>query len=334
MAKEDGKIAEENKDHECPFCHSLITKEQYDKVIEENELLKEKAKELEGIIDTLKEEKAKLEEKTKNAVDEEKKKALKLQEDIKKLKEEKAKFGEEKEEAIRKERQKLGEQLEGNKRKMQEMKDKIELLEKGMTAQEMGFDFENKMQEWLEIKFDKDKVEKTGKKGDSILRVMNKDKEIGIILVECKKEELHKKASIDEVKRHKIDAKADVGVLVTNGSFGKESKMDGFCNIDGVSVIRPHSAIEFIELLREHIIEVDNLKISEEEKNEEMTRLWRFIHSPEFESQMNAILRDVNQLKELDTKEMEMLEKRGKIEDDILKAHKLILDGIIRTRKS
>ena len=214
------------------------------------------------------------------------------------------------------------------------MKEKIELLEKGMTAQEAGFDFENRMYDWLKKKFDKDNVEKTGKKGDSLLRVMNKGKEIGIILIECKRKITHAKADVEEVKRHKLTAKADVGVLITNGYFGKKKKMDGFCNIDNILVIRPHSALEFIQLLREHIAEIDYLKISEEEKNKELTKLWRFIHSPEFESQMNAILQNVNNLKELDVKEMEILEKRGKIEENILKSHKLILEGINRTRKN
>ena len=325
-------MAEDKKDHKCPFCESLITKEQYDKVIQENELLKKKAKELEEIIKKLESEKAKLQEKIKDAVDKEKIKAQKLQDEIKKLKEEKAKFKEEIKDVRRKEKQKFAEKLERDTRIIEKLKEENELLKKGMTAQEMGFDFENKMHDWLERKFNKDKVEKTGKKGDSLLRIMNKDQEVGIILVECKRKDRHAPADIEEVKRHKINAKANVGVLITNGYFGKR-KMDGFCNIEGILVIRPHSALEFIELLREHIVEVENYKITEEEKNKELMKLWEFIHSPEFESQMNSILIDVNKLKELDLKEKNILEKRGEIEDNILKAHKLVLDGITNTRK-
>ena len=325
-------MAEDKKDHKCPFCESLITKEQYDKVIQENELLKKKAKELEEVIKKLESEKAKLQEKIKEAVDKERVKAQKLQEQIKKLKEEKVKHKEQIKEVRKVEKQKYGQKLERETRIINKLKEENELLKKGMTAQEMGFDFENKMHDWLERKFNKDKVEKTGKKGDSLLRIMNKDQEVGIILVECKRKDRHAPADIEEVKRHKINAKANVGVLITNGYFGKR-KMDGFCNIEGILVIRPHSALEFIELLREHIVEVENYKITEEEKNKELMKLWEFIHSPEFESQMNSILIDVNKLKELDLKEKNILEKRGEIEDNILKAHKLVLDGITNTRK-
>ena len=325
-------MTENRKDHKCPFCESLITKEQYDKVIQENELLKKKAKELEEVIKKLESEKAKLQEKIKEAVDKERVKAQKLQEQIKKLKEEKVKHKEQIKEVRKVEKQKYGQKLERETRIINKLKEENELLKKGMTAQEMGFDFENKMHDWLERKFNKDKVEKTGKKGDSLLRIMNKDQEVGIILVECKRKDRHAPADIEEVKRHKINAKANVGVLITNGYFGKR-KMDGFCNIEGILVIRPHSALEFIELLREHIVEVENYKITEEEKNKELMKLWEFIHSPEFESQMNSILIDVNKLKELDLKEKNILEKRGEIEDNILKAHKLVLDGITNTRK-
>src|SRR3989344_4175146 len=147
-------MAEDKKDHKCPFCESLITKEQYDKVIQENELLKKKAKELEEIIKKLESEKAKHKEKIK---------AQKLQDEIKKLKEEKAKFKEEIKDVRRKEKQKFAEKLERDTRIIEKLKEENELLKKGMTAQEMGFDFENKMNDWLKRKFDKDIVEKTGK---------------------------------------------------------------------------------------------------------------------------------------------------------------------------
>ena len=59
-----------------------------------------------------------------------------------------------------------------------------------------------------------------------------------------------------------------------------------------------------------------------------MTKLWEFIHGTEFESQMNSILRDVGRLQELDSKEFDILEKRKQIEENLLKAHKLISGGI------
>ncbi|MEN9625884.1 MAG: hypothetical protein RL557_212, partial [archaeon] len=264
------------KSYKCPFCESQITKEQYDKVIQENELLKKKAKEFEETIKKLESEKAKLQEKIKEAVDKEKIKALKkakeFEDAIKKLQAEKIKLRESIKDAVEKEKVK-SQRLQDDIKKL---KEENELLKKGMTAQEMGFEFENKMHDWLERKFINDKVEKTGKKGDSLLRIMNKDKEIGLILIECKRKDRHAPADVEEVKRHKINAKANVGVLVTNGYFGKR-KMDGFCNIDGTLIVRPHSALEFIELLREHIVEVENYKLTEEEKNKELIRLWKFI---------------------------------------------------------
>lgn len=323
----------EEKTHECPFCHSSITKKKYDEVIQENKLLKEKAKELEEEIRKLKSEKEKLQEKIKEAVSKERRKSQKYLDEIKQLKNEKVKFKEQLKDVRKREKQKYGEMLSRNARIIEKQKEEISLLKKGMSPQDAGFEFEKNMYNWLKAKFTKDNVQPTGKMGDSLVRVMNQGKEVGIILVECKKKATHTKKDVEDVKRHKITAKANVGVLVTNAYLGKKRKMDGFCNIGGVLVIRPHSALEFIELLREHIVEIDHLKISEEEKNKEMARLWKFIHSPEFENQMNSILQDVNKLKELDIDESKILKNRGLIEDNILKSHKLILDKIHKTRK-
>ena len=64
-----------------------------------------------------------------------------------------------------------------------------------------------------------------------------------------------------------------------------------------------------------------------------MTNLWNFIHSSEFESQMNSILRLVNILLEIDNKEIDMIERRKTIENNLLKAHKLISEGIQNSKK-
>ena len=185
----------------------------------------------------------------------------------------------------------------------------------------------------LKKEFPNDEVEPTGKKGDIIIHVKAKNREIiGVILVECKRVDKHSSAHIDEVKRHKINAKANVGILVTNGDFGK-TRMDGFKNVDDILIIRPFSAVDFIRHIRNNLIEIDSLKMTKEEKNQEMTKLWNFIHSTEFESQMNSIFREITRIQELDTRELYLIEKRKQIEDNLLKAHKLISEGIQNSKK-
>jgi len=338
-------MVEKKVNYRCPFCDSHISKEKYEKVVKENEFLKKKLKQLEKEKEEFKKKEKKLKEKLDLAVKEarliERKRlekeisSYKLKE--KEYKEKEKKLKKEKDEAVKQariaERKKHGSKLEQYEKMISKQREEIERLKKGKTVQEEGFDFENDMQGLLKEVFFNDEVKKTGKKGDSLIKIKNRNKVIGTILIECKKVQKHSPSHIDEVKRHKITAKAEAGVLVTNGEFNKNVKMDGFKNIDGVLVIRPNSAIDFIKLLRKHLLEIDNLKKTEEEKNREMEKLWHFIHSQEFESQMDSILRQVNQLQNLDTKEKKLLDERGLIENKIIQAHDLILKGIKETKK-
>ncbi len=338
----------EKRVYECPFCASQISKEKYDQVIRENEILKKKIESLEKEREQFKEkekifeeEKKKLKKQMQEAivasVAKEKQKLnlelIKYQDQIKKFKEREVQHKEDIKKVRGEERMKMGSQLTKYELMIKKQKDEIENLKKGKTAQELGFDFENEMYDILKREFPTDDVQHTGKKGDAIIYVKAKNNEtIGVILIECKRTEKHTSIHIDEVKRHKIDAKADVGILVTNGDFGK-TKMDGFKNIDDILIIRPFSAVDFIRHIRQGLIEINSLKLTKDEKNKEMTKLWNFIHSSEFESQMNSIFREIGRIQELDLKELDLIDKRKQIEQMLLRAHKLISEGIQNSKK-
>ncbi|MBS3092096.1 DUF2130 domain-containing protein [Candidatus Pacearchaeota archaeon] len=337
-----------SKVYQCPFCASYISKEKYEQVIRENEILKKKIESLEKEREQFKEKERKFEEEKKNLkkqmqeslksqITKERQKLnielLKYQEQIKKFKEKEIQHKEEIKKVRINEMKKAGSQLSKYESTIKKQAIEIENLKKGKTAQELGFDFENEMYEILKKEFQNDDVQHTGKKGDAIIYIKARNNEIiGTILVECKRTEKHASAHVEEVKRHKIDAKADVGILVTNGDFGK-TKMDGFKNVDDILIIRPFSAVDFIKHIRKGLIDIDSLKLTKDEKNKEMTKLWNFIHSPEFESQMNSIFRLINLLMELDSKEIDLIDRRKIIENNLLKAHKLISEGIQNSKK-
>jgi len=338
----------EKRVYECPFCASEISKEKYDQVIRENEILKKKIESLEKEREQFKEKEKRFEEDKKKLkkqmqeslneqIAKEKQKLnielVKYQDQIKKFKEKETQYIENIKKVRSEERMKMGNQLIKYESTIKKQAIEIENLKKGKTAQELGFDFENEMYDILKKEFPEDEVEPTGKKGDTIIYIKAKNKDtIGVILVECKRVEKHTSAHVDEVKRHKIDAKANVGILVTNGDFGK-TRMDGFKNVDDILIIRPFSAVDFIRHIRNNLIEIASLEITKEEKNQEMTKLWNFIHSQEFESQMNSIFREITRIQELDTKELDLIDKRKQIENNLLKAHKLISEGIQNSKK-
>lgn len=109
--------------------------------------------------------------------------------------------------------------------------------------------------------------------------------------------------------------------------------MDGFKNIEDVLIIRPNSAVDFLKLIKKHLMEINGLKASFKEKEDERAKLWEFIHSIEFETQMNSIFRDINLFKDLDIKETKIINERDKIEVHLLSAYNIIKEGIGRTKK-
>ena len=325
----------EKESYRCPFCDSHISKEKYEKVIKENRLLREKISQLEEEnkkhLEKIKisekqlaEEKKRFETIKKKNEEDMKREREKINEMKIRIKEERKKDKEimkQKEIEIKlKEKQKQGEEIK-------KLRLQIKNLEEGRSASEAGFDYEKELFGILKEEFESDEVRHTGKMGDILIEVKDKNKIVGTLLIELKRVARHNSAHIEEVKRHKIDARADVGILVTNGDFGR-AKMDGFKNIDNILIIRPNSAVDFLKLLRKHILEINSLKLSFEEREDKMAKLWKFIHSREFETQMDSIFRDISKFKDLDEKETKIIKERDKIEDHILLAHNVIKEGI------
>ena len=325
----------ETKKYECPWCKSHISKEKYDKVIRENKALREKISQLEEEnkkhLEKIKIGEKQLAEEQKKFEAEKKKDEEAMKKEMEKIKKMETKIKEEREKDKEKMKAKEIEIKAKEKKKYgQEFKNlqlKIKNLEEAKSASETGFDYEKELYGILKEECEGDEVHHTGKMGDILIKVKAKNKTVGTLLIELKKVTRHSSYHIDEVKRHKIDAQADVGVLVTNGDFGKV-KMDGFKNIDNVLIIRPNSAVDFLKLLRKHILEINSLKESFEKREDKMAKLWKFIHSVEFETQMNSIFRDIGQFKELDEKETKILKERDKIEEHLLMAYNVIRDGV------
>lgn len=323
------------EDYKCPFCESHISKEKYEKVIKENRLLKEKISQLEEEnkkhLEKIEIGEKKLEEKRKEFEVIKKKNEEDIKKEKEKIKEMEMKIKEERKKDKEKMKEKEMEIKQREKKKYgEEFKNlqlKIKNLEEGRSASEAGFDYEKELFGILKKEFENDEVKHEGKMGDIIIEVKAKNKTIGTLLIELKKVTRHSPSHIEEVKRHKIDARADVGVLVTNGDFGRV-KMDGFKNIDNILVIRPYSVVDFLKLLKKHLLEINSLKVSFEEREDKMVKLWKFIHSTEFETQMNSIFRDISQFKELDVKETKILSERDQIEEHLLLAYNVIKEGI------
>jgi hypothetical protein len=179
-----------------------------------------------------------------------------------------------------------------NAQEIQRRESKIHQLEEQLklnkTASELGFANEKEMLKALQEKFPVDKFDHTGKGGDIVQHVINGNKEIGVIVYELKKVSHFNNSHIQQALTAKQQRNADYAVLVTNA---KRSKTDfGFSVTKGVIIIHPAGALTIISILREHLITISKLKLSNKEREQATKAVLDYIYSPAFKNSIESII--------------------------------------------
>jgi hypothetical protein len=315
--------------YQCPLCHSNISKERFDKVTglwktikEQEQQFKKRKEELEKQTkeafarikereDKWKKEKLEIESKYKTQIKEIEKKAeqkalLKVQEKFKKELGEKEKKAREQGKL---EQQKKIDILIKNSEKLSKEKVEIEkryqeALKKGKTIQEMGFDYEKRLKTELEENFPEDKIIKWGQKGDILQIVQYKGNDLSKILYECKNVQKWEDKWVPTLKEAVLFRNSEYGIIVTNAlKNGKK----GFCSYgEKIFAINPEGIIDFVKFLRQSIIKIKSLKVTQEEKEALMHHLWAYIESNEFRNAINEVIDKTIELKDLLNKEQDV----------------------------
>ncbi|HMN00761.1 MAG TPA: DUF2130 domain-containing protein [Anaerolineales bacterium] len=163
-----------------------------------------------------------------------------------------------------------------------------EQLRKNKTPSELGFANEKDMLEALQDKFPFDRFEHTGKGGDIVHYIKDGGKEVGIIVYELKRVSNFSNSHIQQTLAAKQTRNADYAVLVTNA---KRSKNDfGFSVTKGVVIIHPAGAMTIIAILREQLITISKLKLSNKQRDEATRAVLDYIHSPAFKNSIESII--------------------------------------------
>jgi len=175
---------------------------------------------------------------------------------------------------------------------------KIKLLEeqikKNQTPQVLGLLEEGVFLEKLEEMFPGDKFEHPGKGGDIIHYVIDKEKEVGVIVYELKKVATFSKSHIIQTFEAKQKRNADYGILVTNA---KRSKDDfGFSVSKNVIIIHPAGALVLVNIIRDHIVRISKLKLSVEKRKQTIQAVLEYIQGPSFRNGIETIIEDTKEL--------------------------------------
>ena len=292
------KLLEEKIEEERKVVTQSIEKKLRDQLTSENEdRLKsmqnelaeksEKVKELfkkEAEIERLKRENEEVQEQAK----------LSAQKDLsKQLQLEKEKIKRQAEEATELRLKELQKQLEDQKKLTDDMKRK---QDQG-SMQLQGEVMELAIEEWLASQFPLDTIDeiKKGAKGADCLQIVNTREQIncGTIYYESKRTKNFEKKWIEKFKNDIRDKRATIGVLVTEAM---PSDMDRMGLKEGIWVCTYNEFKGLSAVLRQSIIKLASVKISQENRGDKMSLLYDFLTSNEFRLQMEGIVEGFSQM--------------------------------------
>ncbi|MBM3301778.1 MAG: DUF2130 domain-containing protein [Deltaproteobacteria bacterium] len=177
-----------------------------------------------------------------------------------------------------------------------------EQLKKDKTPQVLGLLEEGVFLEKLRSMFPTDRFDHTGKGGDIVHHIIDKQAEIGTIVYELKKVSSFSRNHVIQAFEAKNKRNADYGMLVTNA---KRSKDDfGFCVSKGIIIIHPAGALVLVDIIRDHLIKIARLKLSAEKRRKTVQAVLDYIQGPTFRNGIESIIEDTKELYMSLTKEV------------------------------
>lgn len=201
------------------------------------------------------------------------------------------------------------------KRTIEELKQKAE---QG-SMQIQGEAQEVELEEQLKRKFPFDIIEPVpkGMRGADCIQTIrnNYGQECGKIIWESKRTKDWQNNWIDKLKNDKNESNADVAVIVTH-AMPKDIKNFGF--VDGVWVSNLNSFTELGFVLREYLIQLNMIKLSQSGKDEKMSMMYDFLTGIEFKNKIESIVESFISLKEeLEKEKAAMIKIWGRREKQI-----------------
>jgi hypothetical protein len=188
-------------------------------------------------------------------------------------------------------------------------------LKKQTTPQIEGLLYEDNLLEALRKEFLEDKFEHPGKGGDIIQNIIYHEKQCGVIVYECKKVGQWQLAHAEQAANAKIQRKADFAILVTNAS---KKGGGGFFLEKGVLVVHPGGVLAIANILREQILKIAQIKLTQAQREEAIEKTFEYLRGPEFKNALDVVIR----------KTIEMYEDLKKECQDHVKAWKKRYDSL------
>jgi hypothetical protein len=193
------------------------------------------------------------------------------------------------------------------------------------SAQELGEGAEIDLFEALKAAFEGDRVKRVPKGtpgADIIHEIVHNDKVCGKIVYDSKNRNVWKAIYATKLREDQIAAHADHAILSTNRfpAGTKQLHLE-----EGVIIACPARVLALAELLRGHILQYHELRLSNKARASKTEALYGFITSARCTQLLDSVETLINKLLELDVDEQKahtaMWAKRGKLLKATLKSH-------------
>ena len=165
-----------------------------------------------------------------------------------------------------------------------EIKKLKQQIAKGITPQIEGLLEEDTLLAKLKELFPQDRFEHPGKGGDIIQFVVAQGEQIGVIVYECKKVKNFDRKHIEQAKLARRQRNADFAILVTNAF---PSKKQYYFVEKTVFVISPVSLEPITQTLRDSLVRINMLRLSNEAKSKAVQKVYDFLASNEYSNKVN-----------------------------------------------
>jgi hypothetical protein len=188
------------------------------------------------------------------------------------------------------------------------------------TADELGEGAEVDLFEELKAEFRGDLIERlTKREGGADIRhsVMHNGKECGIIVYDSKNRNAWRDEYVNKLARDQQAARAEYAILSTCKFPAKKSQvhLDG-----GVIIANPARVLVLAQIIREHMIHVHSLRLSNTERAKKTASLYEFITSKRCTQLFDTIDTHAQDLLALQQKEMKAHEACWKQQGTLLRS--------------
>jgi hypothetical protein len=175
----------------------------------------------------------------------------------------------------------------------------------GRTAHELGEGSEIDLYEQLRSTFASDRIQRVPKGvngADVIHEVMHNGRACGKIVYDAKNRDAWQNGFATKLKADKLAQGADHAILSSN-KFPKDKREIHLQ--DGVIVAAPQRVPAIVEILRDQIIRLSELRVSNEERDSKSVQLYAFITSEHCKQLIGEVEAQAGKMLDLDAKEQE-----------------------------